>query len=628
MTGVSDVGKAINSMRTFTEGGKTISAVQTFKGSAFIYSNAADKTFATYELSELKYLPKSLFYDAATSDGVYRGLFAYYVLGVNNGRVNYATSELSAGLAKITPQESRNPTAKQIIDTVTRGAKGPAYLDPSSPYRGQIYNVKDFIFCKYYGIIPNNRMITLRRFAHPVLDSLKILANGTKRGDFVVEGKKDQKSVKYVAQDIPTLGKLQDPEARLNTSLPVAQIVTFFGGDTGNTLNSILGIDTGLNFSMETQSELKNEQTGDPGLMNTPYGDLIKSAITSGSRNEINDTEIESYDKFVQTLLNPDKQLNKLERALLDEAVTAEGPLSKKIFVNVNTVNQVNTRKQGFNGGLNGFTLYFHYTLNSAGQVNSKLLFLDLMSNILSVGADYGQFLTPEIRIEQTSLGLGFPGGPKKYAQSITDPMQYIREAIGQLLSEGEVNKRLDAEKSVKEEMEQVVNDLKKFGNDPTKGVAADSKVYKSLSVMISDLFLKKIYYSPLMLSGYPTGEWHVTIGNPLNPIAMMGNLVCTNVKLEFNDTLGPDDFPTEMKATVTLSPGRQRHRGDWESMFNRGNGRLYLGQLVSSKESTLAWTNTQGGFPNDTDGKNIYDIVNDNIDPLTGRRSTAGPIQ
>jgi hypothetical protein len=628
MTGVSDVGKAVNSMRTFTEGGKTVSAVQTFKGSAFIYSNAADKTFATYELSELKYLPKSLFYDAATSDGVYRGLFAYYVLGVNNGRVNYATSELSAGLAKITPQESRNPTAKQIIDAVTRGTKGPAYLDPSSPYRGQIYNVKDFIFCKYYGIIPNNRMITLRRFAHPVLDSLKILANGTKRGDFVVEGKKDQKSVKYVSQDIPTLGKLQDSEARLNTSLPVAQIVTFFGGETGNSLNSILGIDTGLNFTMETQEALKNEQTGDPGLMNTPYGDLIKSAITSGSRNEINDAEIESYDKFVQTLLNPDKQLNKLERALLDEAVTAEGPLSKKIFVNVNTVNQVNTRKQGFNGGTNGFTLYFHYTLNSAGQVNSKLLFLDLMSNILSVGADYGQFLTPEIRIEQTSLGLGFPGGPKKYAQSITDPMQYIREAIGQLLSEGEVNKRLDAEKSVKEEMEQVVNDLKKFGNDPTKGVAADSKLYKSLSVMISDLFLKKIYYSPLMLSGYPTGEWHVTIGNPLNPIAMMGNLVCKNVKIEFNDTLGPDDFPTEMKASVTLEPGRQRHRGDWESMFNRGNGRLYLGQLVSSKESTNAWVNTQGVFPNDTDGKNIYDIVNDNIDPLTGRRSTEGTIQ
>jgi len=628
-TQASYLAKVASSVKNLAEAGKTVSAVQTFRGSEFIYANAADKTFATYELSELKNLPKSLFYDAATSDGVYRGLFAYYVLGQKgDGRVNYATSELTSGVSRITPQESRNPTAKQIIDAVTSGASGPAYMNPNSKYRGQIYNVKDFIFCKYYGVIPNNRMLTLRRFSHPVLDSLRILATGN-RGDFEVTGlKQNEKQVSYKPQTISNLGKLQDAEARLNTSLPVAQLVTFFGGDTGNTLNDILGIDTGLNFTMETQETLKNEQTGDPGLMNTPYGDLIKAAITSGTRSDVTDTDVESYDKFVQNLLNPDKNINKLERALLDEAVTAEGPLSKKIFVNVNTVNQVNTRKQGFPGGTNGFTLKFQYTLNSAGQINSKLLFLDLMTNILSVGADYGQFLTPEIRIEQTSLGLGFPGGPQKYAQSITDPMQYIREAIGQLLSEGEVNKRLEAEKSVKQEMEQVVNDLKKFGTDPTKGIAADSTLYKSLSVMISDLFLRKIYYAPLMLSGYPTGEWHLTVGNPLNPIAMMGNLVCKNVKISFNDLLGPDDFPTELTATITLEPGRQRHRGDWESMFNRGNGRLYLGQLISSKENTNAWVTTRGTFPNDTDGKTIYDIVDENIDPLTGRRNARGQIQ
>jgi hypothetical protein len=97
------------------------------------------------------------------------------------------------------------------------------------------------------------------------------------------------------------------------------------------------------------------------------------------------------------------------------------------------------------------------------------------------------------------------------------------------------------------------------------------------------------------MLSGYPTGEWHLVVGNPLNPIAMIGNLVCTNVDIRFNDELGPDDFPTEMIASFRLSPGRQRHRGDWESMFNRGNGRLYLGQLVSSGESTQAFTTTSG---------------------------------
>jgi hypothetical protein len=72
------------------------------------------------------------------------------------------------------------------------------------------------------------------------------------------------------------------------------------------------------------------------------------------------------------------------------------------------------------------------------------------------------------------------------------------------------------------------------------------------------------------------------------------------------------------MTVSSQLTPGRQRHRGDWESMFNRGNGRLYLGQLVASHESTKAWATTQGINPNDTEGKNIYDVTRDNIDPLS----------
>jgi hypothetical protein len=82
----------------------------------------------------------------------------------------------------------------------------------------------------------------------------------------------------------------------------------------------------------------------------------------------------------------------------------------------------------------------------------------------------------------------------------------------------------------------------------------------------------------------------------------MIGNLVCNNVKITFGDDLGPDDFPTEMKATFFLQPGRQRHRGDYESMFNRGNGRLYLGQLTSSGESTKAYVNTRGVYVNESE--------------------------
>lgn len=617
----------INSTTGLQNAGTVLSQIQKYNTQG-IYVSDSDKTFATYELSELKYLPKSLFYDAATSDGVYRGLFAYYVLGKGNS-VEYQKSELNAAVSKITPQVSRNPTAKQIIDEVTGGTPYPNYINPKSPYRGQVYNVKDFIFCKYYGIIPNNRMLTLRRFAYPTLDSLRVIADG-EVGDFSIDSQDGSTNkVSYKKVSVPGLGKLQDVTGALNTSLPVAQLVTYFGGATGNSLNMILGIDTGLNFAMQTQEPVKSENTGDPGLMNTPYGDLVKAAITSGD-NQFNDSDLNSLDNLAGTLLTPEKQINRLQRALLDEAVTAEGPLSKKIFVNVNTVNQVNTRSQGFNGGTSSFTLNFDYTLTSAGQINSKLLFLDLMTNVFSVSTDYGQFLTPEIRIQQTSVGLGFPGGPSKYAQSITDPIGYVRDIVSRMLSKSEVERQLKAEQGVTKDMKEIADQMKEFVYNPDVGLKPDSKLYKSIAVMISDAFLKKVYYSPIMLSGYPTGEWHLTVGNPLNPIAMMGNLICKNVKINFNDELGPDDFPTEMKVQITLEPGRQRHRGDWESMFNRGNGRLYLGQLVSSRETTNAWINSQGVFVNDTDGKNIYNVVQDNINQNTGTEtnSTIGTAQ
>jgi len=577
------------------------SDVQDFERSGkHIFKFDSDKVFATYELSDLATLPKSLFYDAATADGAgYAGLFAYYVLGRGAGgqNVRYHLSEMTNELKKITSQESRNPTAHQII-SITSGKTSensvPAYLDPKSPYRGQLYNVKDFIFCKYYGILPNNRMITLRRFPHPTLDSLRTIPDGGV-GDFAFS-KTNKNKIIFEARGVPDLGKLHDKTGESNTSLPVAQAVTFFGGDTGNSLASVLGINTGLNFGQQTQEAVKNEQTGDPGLMNSPYGDLIKSLITGTGI----DFDPDVADNLAGTLLTPEKNRNRLQRMLLDQAVSEDGPLSKKIFVNVNTVNQMMIRSQGFNGGFDPFSLDFHYNLTSVGRMNSKILFLDLMTNLLSIGSDYGQFLSPELRLSQTSVGLGFPGGPAGYAKSIVDPIQYIRDTVSKMLSKDNVDRQLENEKGLTSQVQKIAEEVKAFANDPSKGLGPDSTLMKSISVMLSDAFLKKVYFSPIMLSGYPTGDWHIVVGNPLNPIAMIGNLVCTNVKISFGDDLGPDDFPTELKATYQLQPGRQRHRGDYESMFNRGSGRLYLGQLVTSGESTKSFINTRGIFVNE----------------------------
>jgi hypothetical protein len=78
------------------------------------------------------------------------------------------------------------------------------------------------------------------------------------------------------------------------------------------------------------------------------------------------------------------------------------------------------------------------------------------------------------------------------------------------------------------------------------------------------------------LISGEPTGQWHVTIGNPLNPILMMGNMVCDNTVMTLGSGLGYDDFPVEVKFDVDLKHGKPRDRGDIENMFNAGQGRLY----------------------------------------------------
>ena len=78
------------------------------------------------------------------------------------------------------------------------------------------------------------------------------------------------------------------------------------------------------------------------------------------------------------------------------------------------------------------------------------------------------------------------------------------------------------------------------------------------------------------LLSGEPTGYWHVTIGNPLDPIAMMGNMAVTKTTVQFNDILGYDDFPTEVKFTVELEHCMPRDNAAIENMFNGAKGRFY----------------------------------------------------
>jgi hypothetical protein len=148
---------------------------------------------------------------------------------------------------------------------------------------------------------------------------------------------------------------------------------------------------------------------------------------------------------------------------------------------------------------------------------------------------------------------------------------------------------------------------FQKFFDDPIGGLKSIAAGAMSGHMLMNTTqgmgFMQGIHS---LLTGDPVGEWHVCVGNPLNPMMMIGNLICSNIEISFNDELGPDDFPTELKAVITLEHGMPRDRAGIESMFNKGSGRIYsvpkgYETSFSSNDVTAVDTSTGGqkGGPN-----------------------------
>jgi hypothetical protein len=108
---------------------------------------------------------------------------------------------------------------------------------------------------------------------------------------------------------------------------------------------------------------------------------------------------------------------------------------------------------------------------------------------------------------------------------------------------------------------------------------------------MITQTLLPNIKVGGNILVGEPVGEWHLTIGNPLNPIMVIGNLICKSMKVDWEEELGPDDFPIGFKVSYTLEHAMARDSDAIQSMFNRGMGKFYtLPDYISTSSDRVTY--------------------------------------
>ena len=435
------------------------------------------------------------------------------------------------GVPNYDKSDTTGSTYNVPVMKAINGQKGKAAMNPTArnivDYSKQTggesfaYNFSDFIQMEHYGQISNDYLITLRRFAYPMSDDLLSPKTKGSKGDMLDASQPD-----------------------------LARAVTWLSPALGNDLKEILKFKTTYEWE-EAESQIQEAQssTKDRGKL----GEMIDSA--AGGQGGA-----------IEAGLNGFTSVSAAKTRDHGNVDYAKATYPNRVFGPLNIIKTVLARKAGLKFEQE-FKLNFHYDLKAYPGTSPKVAFMDTLSNILALTYNNAPFWGGAVRFSgsgQTGKPFGdtsklASGDYAGYLGSIADTlagmggnfMDQMKKTASNIGSGAGINKIL-GDSSILENI--VGGGLMKLMGGPSGGSVINA-----------------------FLTGDPTGQWHVTVGNPMNPIIVCGNLALQDASFEFEGPLSYEGFPTKMKVEITLKPGRPRDKTEIESMFNAGRGRMYL---------------------------------------------------
>jgi hypothetical protein len=498
------------------------------------------------------------------SSGSSTSLFnAFYVFKYSGGVGTIDESIYSSNNVKsqngASPVVVSNPTASAIIEwakKIPRKHKYNPYVVKDSPYTWS-----DFLFCKWYGIIPNNRLVTLRKYPLGVTDTA-----GTKRA-----------------------GK--------PSNIPVAQAVTWFGAKSGNDINSLWQSSWELAWTKKDTTAKDVQGTNIVNVTQSLVSSLADSAnpfVKKALANFAGGADLiaakgdpNQRPDYIQlgTAAIEKKQIEFLKSLYSDTGAywnQVQGP--------VNVKNQFLIRDRGLSSKApdSNWKLIFEYKTDAYFGMNQRRVGLDILANMLELTYSSGEWLE-SLNIYYKNAGISLSSDEQKAIESCLveghlDPGKLAEEyyniaktRVDSILAEG-IKTAKGAAKAATNLVGQTLGGILdgKFDFDAYKGMNATDKaslegaIYRELTVALADSF-PGFLQQRASVANTPTGNWHLTIGNPMNPIMRIGDLIVRSCELSFGEELGPDDFPIDMKFTVTLSPTKPRDSRDIRRSFNLG---------------------------------------------------------
>lgn len=406
------------------------------------------------------------------------------------------------------------------------------------------YRYADFMYCKDLGKLANNHLITLRKFATPVGDNISVLTT--------TEG-----------------------ESNFETNGDVGRLVTWFGTED-NKLEDILKYSvtaTWQPLKAEIQELPSKEDDQTRGVAGTVINTL-SGANTAGSVNGMGSNKT-LWNYLASRAVNG-SFLTRFGIHYNENANTENQDLMRnydqhKIYTPKNTVQDtyIYEGKLTMNQEI---TLKFCYTLRGYDNINPKSAFLDLIGNILEVTYRRGKFWGGSRKIFGPQKNYPAWKNYERFRQKAADGIQNTLTSIlnGTFEIPNILAKGVDFLKTAADAAQKMIGQLKNF---------ASSKSFNDMmkSITGNTLGRPSMYAFNSLLTGDDVGLWHLTVGNPKNPIISMGNLIMTEATIEQGGPLGLDDFPTELTVTVKLKPGRSRDSTEISRMYTKGVGSIYM---------------------------------------------------
>lgn len=419
-----------------------------------------------------------------------------------------------------------NPTASKLI-------KWGAEISAGTVLGFQPYSHTDFMYCTYYGKVPNNRLVTLRRYPYPISDSLKLSRQDSTRN-----------------------------------AIPIAQAVTWFGSETGNDLNKLGLFSWDMPFKeLEvTEQQITGNEVTLTDLVNVITDNSIPGGKALGDFLLGAYAAVEGSDASIQQLSGYEGKIQEYQKNLY-----TSGPYWNRIYGPVNVVHKTTRRERGVqnNNWQSDISVRFSYKFRSFNGLSPKIAALDLISNFINLTYNDAQFLG--------QLARYFPKTGLKFQPTVT-------EALGKILTNWGTSYVGNNSQQYTEIIENMIKALELGGSkllsDPGKTLGNGIQTLMTMKLANA---LPGLISIKSALSDRPVGEWHLVVGNPMNPIFVMGDLLCTNVSMTWDDEMGPDDFPTGVSFQVTLKQGKPRDKTAIERMLNLGQTKLTNGMVRGS---------------------------------------------